>query len=473
MNRKLLPLVVCGLLVHTSLWACAAEPQTDQARAVAEANRRMDGYYGIWFELGQKSEFGDKYSGGLGTYTTSHTPIAVYAPAVNKTFFVYGGTLPGERHLLAMVSCYDHATGTVPRPVIVHDKQKVNDPHDNPSLAIDGQGHIWVFVAGRATIRDGFKYRSTRPYDISKFELVEVHKGMAYPQPWYIQDRGFLFLFCRYTKGRELYWQTSRDGSQWGEEHKLVGFGGHYQTTDCRNGVVFTAFNWHPGGDVDRRTNLYFLKTDDMGKTWKTASGETVATPLSKPDTPALVRNYAAEQKLVYIQDVTFDAKGRPVILYVVSNDHRPGPQEPPRSWWIAHWTGAQWDFSAVTSSPHNYCVGALYVEKDGTWRIIGPSQPGPQKYGTGGEIAMWTATDEGRTWTKVRDLTKNSPRNHGYARRPANARDDFYAMWADGNADHFSESFLYFCTKQGVVYQLPQSMSGPTARPVAYSGSK
>jgi hypothetical protein len=31
--------------------------------------KKDSGYCGIWFTLGQFSEYGDKYSGGLGTYT--------------------------------------------------------------------------------------------------------------------------------------------------------------------------------------------------------------------------------------------------------------------------------------------------------------------------------------------------------------------------------------------------------------------
>ena len=40
-------------------------------------NLKADGYKGIWFTLGQFSEYGDKYSGGLGTYTADHIPIAI------------------------------------------------------------------------------------------------------------------------------------------------------------------------------------------------------------------------------------------------------------------------------------------------------------------------------------------------------------------------------------------------------------
>jgi hypothetical protein len=126
--------------------AIAEQPTSPPADAPAA---KADGYRGIWFTLGQFSEYGDKYSGGLGTYTANHTPIAVYAPEVNKTFFVYGGTIKDEKHLLIMASYFDHAKSHVPKPSIVYDKQGVDDPHDNASIAIDDLGHIWVFVSGR------------------------------------------------------------------------------------------------------------------------------------------------------------------------------------------------------------------------------------------------------------------------------------------------------------------------------------
>ena len=125
---------------------------------MAQFAPKSRGYAGIWFTLGRVSEYGDKYSGGLGTYTAKHVPLAVYSTEANKTFFVYGGAKNGERHLLAMASYYDHATGLVPRPSIVHDKGGVDDPHDNPSIALDGCGHVWVFVSGRGRGRPGYKY---------------------------------------------------------------------------------------------------------------------------------------------------------------------------------------------------------------------------------------------------------------------------------------------------------------------------
>lgn len=429
-------------------------------------NSKTDGYKGIWFTLGQFSEYGDKYSGGLGTYTANHIPIAIYAPAVNKTFFVYGGTTgKDERHLLIMISYYDHQKKVVPKPVIVYDKDGVNDPHDNSSLSIDDQGYIWVFVSGRAKARPGFIFKSTVPYSIVNFE--KIYEGeITYPQPWWRKGEGFLHLFTKYTKGRELYWSTSVDGKTWAPDQKLAGMGGHYQLTNYDGKKLVSVFNYHPGGDVNKRTNIYLLQTDDGGKTWKTADGTRVNPPLSSVKNEALVKDYEAEGKLVYLNDLNFDEHGNPVILAVVSKDFAPGPGGFPREWIIVHRENGKWNFRKIGDSTHNYDMGSLYIEKS-VWTVIGPTEAGPQKWGTGGEMALWQSRDKGITWKKIRNITYNSTFNHSYARRPLNAHDDFYAFWADGDADKISASSLYFTNKNGnKVWKLPYTMNEEFMKP-------
>ena len=443
----------------------ADEPQPASLPQIESS--RDDGYRGIWFTLGQRSEFGDKYSGGLGTYTANHVPLAIYVAEVDKTFFVYGGAKRGQRHLLAMASYFDHRTGRVPRPTIVHDKHGVDDPHDNPSLAIDGQGHLWVFVSGRAQKRPGVIYRSVRPYSTEAFELVG-QREFTYPQPRWIDGRGFLFLFTKYTKGRELYFSTSPDGRVWTPDKKVVGIGGHYQTSHQSGQRVITAFNMHPGGNVDKRTNLYFLQTDDCGQTWRNVRGEEVALPLTEVENLALVHDYRADKRNVYIHDLDLDATGAPVILYITSAGHQPGPPAEPRWWTIAHWRDSQWESTQIAPANHNYTTGSLVIEGDGTWRVIGPFQPGPQTLGSGGEIAIWTSCDSGRTWKEECQITRDSPRNHNYVRRPIHAHPDFYAFWADGDTEQLSMSKLYFANKAGnQVWELPYDMQGETAEPL------
>lgn len=425
------------------------------------------GYRGIWYTLGQYSEYGDKYSGGLGTYTSSHTPMAIHAPAVNKTFFTYGGT-PSEsqRQLQIMVGAYDHATGLVCRPTLVYSRNFVDDPHDNASLAIDEEGHVWLFVSGRNTTREARFFRSENPHDIARFK--DMGSTVAtYPQPHWFEGGGFLHLFTKYNAGRELYWSSSRNGDNWSPDQKLAGFGGHYQVSARHGDRVGTAFNRHPGGNVDRRTDLYYLQTDDRGASWQTASGAGVVTPLAAAANPALVRDYAAESRLVYVQDMAFDATGRPAILYLTSDHHQPGPGGGLRVWEIAHWQGTHWAFRQVATSTHNYDVGFLKIEKDGTWRLMGPTGTGPQPWGTGGEIELWESHDTGATWTKIRVLTAGSARNHGYVRHPVNAHPDFYAFWADGDTDTLSRSYLYFANREGDrVHRLPYDMTADFAAP-------
>ena len=281
--------------------------------------RKIAGYRGIWFTLDQFSDYGDKYSGGLGTYTAKHVPLAVYSAKVNKTFFVYGGTTNKEnRHLLAMVSYFDHRNNTVPQPTVVHDKNGVDDPHDNPSISIDGNGYLWIFVSGRGRRRPGYIYKSKRPYDIEVFDLV-LEREYAYPQPWWIDGKGFFWCFTKYTNGRELYWANSKDGTTWTKDQKLVE-GGHYQITNSQNGRLITAFNSHPKNTfVDGRTNLYYLESDNFGKSWKTINGKKVITPLDSFDNPALVKDYQSEGRLVYMKDINFDKNGNPIILYITS----------------------------------------------------------------------------------------------------------------------------------------------------------
>jgi len=97
----------------------------------------------------------------------------------------------------------------------------------------------------------------------------------------------------------------------------------------------------------------------------------------------------------------------------------------------------------------------------------MGPTEPGPQPIGSGGEIALWASHDEGKTWAKERDVTRNSEMNHNYLRRPVNAHPDFHAFWADGNPDRPSPSRLYFANRDGSrVWQLPHDMAGESARP-------
>ena len=394
-----------------------------------------------------KDEFKYKYSGGMATYPQQHAPIAVYSKAADKTFFVYGGTTisgnaPGKPELLHMVAYFDHKSQMVSRPRILLNK-KTDDAHDNPTLQIDDAGHLWIFSSSHGTARPSFVHRSTKPYSIDSFEKV-TETNFSYTQPWHVPGKGFLFLHTRYRDGRGLFWMTSSDGSKWSDPAPLAKIEmGDYQVSWRHETKIATAFDFHPKPvGLNARTNLYYLATDDFGATWKTAGGAAVKLPLSDPKNAALVRDFRADGKLVYLKDLNFDTAGNPIILFLTCKSFDPGPKGGVREWHTARWTGKAWEFHPFTTSDHNYDHGSLYVDRD-SWRVIAPTDPGPQPHSTGGEMVLWESKNHGATWTKVKALTANSLRNHTYARRPDHAHADFYSLWADGNSLAPSESQL------------------------------
>ena len=469
--------VLASLTLLLTVWAAGAQEHTSMN------NRQADGYRGIWFTIGQaRSAYGAKYSGGLGTYTMTHIPMAVYAPQADKTFFVYGGTPSEDRkYLLCMAGCYDHKTGMLRRPVVVFDKgvDGVCDPHDDPTIQIDRDGYVWVFVAGRANKRPGIRYRSTKPYDISEFEYVN-ESIMAYPQVHYHPEKGFFLFFTRYDGVRQLFCQTSPDGREWSGYRQIASIidegetkSGHYQFTNLCGDKLMCCFNRHINGDVDTRTNIYYIQSEDWGRTWTTIDGKPVELPITRSKNPALVHDYRAEQRNCYIKDINFGTDGQPVILYLTSDNHLTGPDGGIRRWHTVRWNGSKWVYSEITTSTHCYDSGSLWIDRNDVWTVIAPTDAGPQYWGTGGEMVMWRSRDKGLTWERVRTLTHDSPRNHGYARRPLNADKKFYAFWADGNPDSLSISYLYFCNDKGDVFRMPYSMNAQWQKPEPVPGGK
>lgn len=431
--------------------------------------RPMDEYLGMWH--GQTPLPGDphvwKYSGGLATYPYQSRPMAVYAPEVRRTYFCYGGTHPGNHlqpvrvwdfapgNLLQMVSYYDHATDSFPRPICVFDKW-CSDPHDNPVLQLDATGHLWLFSPshGEWTTRS-FIHRSVRPHDVTAWEMVYDRPLFAYPQPWVHPELGWCLVHVIYAGAqRGLFVKHSADGRSWSDPQPVANIAqGHYAVSwaDPASARIGVAFDYHPPvGGLEARTNLYYLESRDWGRTWVTVTGEKVCLPLTDPENVARVLDLESVGELNYLRDVKFDAAGRPVIVFVTSRSWQPGPQSGPHQFNTVRWDGTRWIHRRAMRCQNNYDHGELSMDADGVWRIIAPTEPGPQPGNPGGEVALWTSRDQGATWVKERQITHDSPRNHTFCRRPVNADPDFAAFWADGDARRPSECHLYFCNSDG-----------------------
>ena len=171
--------------------------------------KTVSGFNGMPFGLGQTSKLDvnadgiledvDKYSGNMATYTAKHSPSAVKKGSF--TYFTYSGEVAldgfesGNSNIgtTAAVGCvradasqlfknaqgtgpalgiyvsrYNHVTGRVAKPVLVHMKC-TNDPHENAAINVDANGYIYVVVSGRGEGRGNFIFRSSNPDSIDGF----------------------------------------------------------------------------------------------------------------------------------------------------------------------------------------------------------------------------------------------------------------------------------------------------------------
>jgi len=433
------------------------------------------GYRGIWYaETKNKNKSKFFSSGGMATAGASQVPMACYDAKANKTFFVYSGLPSSDKpsktvnSMQIMISFFDHSTGMIPRPTILLNKIKT-DPAYNPTLAIDGNGHLWVFIGTDNKDTPSLIFKSAQPYNINSFQLIHQAQ-FTQPQPWYVDKKGFVLIHTRNTDGcKQLYCTTSSpDGLQWNKPQLLAAIDkGHDAVSWCHKNKVGVAFNVHSNkGGTKTSTNIYFMITSDFAKTWRTMARKTINLPLKKIDNAALVRDYLSSKWLIHMMGLNIDQFGYPTILHMMSISSATNAQSNAHIWNTARWIGRGWEFSGQIRSDNVDDTGCLHTDKDRSWRIIGPTDPGPQPFHAGGEVVMWRTEDQGRSWYKT-VLTQNSRFNHNFIRRPLNAPDDFNAFWCDGHAEKPSESRLYFCGKKGKVFMLPTKMTQNFEKPI------
>ncbi|MEM6391665.1 MAG: BNR-4 repeat-containing protein [Planctomycetota bacterium] len=460
------------------------------------------GYQGVWYGNQPTDDaLRWKYSGGLATYPQQHEPIAIYRGEVDRTYFVYGGAgdrpagmayRPQGREADGTTACcigyYDHKRGVLSRPVVLWVRDVI-DAHENPVLCIDRAGHLLVFCPSHGAKRASRLYRSVEPHDLSSFEVIasyEAERSFSYPQPWWIDGVGVVLLHTRYDGSkRRLAISTSPDGMDWSDWDRpewlsRLGEGSYqvsWRTDHGAGGKLATAFDLHPATEGDmplnRRTNLYYLESADGGASWQTAEGTAVELPVVDEASACRVLDGAAAGVLVYLKNVSFDGAGRPVVVYLTSGSAWPKEDSGPHRWRIARYDGADvgWSHHAICESDHNYDHGELLILSDDDWRLIIPSDPGPQRRATGGGMCLWRSADRGTTWQRDHRVVEPEGVNHTYARRVFEGSDDFAFLWASANAHDPGPVDLWFADREGKTRKMPRTVGGDFTEPETVVG--
>jgi hypothetical protein len=385
-----------------------------------------------------------KYSGNLSTYTAKHSPSAVRKGLF--TYFTYSGEVPldgdsprglrigstgaagckyegtrifkpadGRAPALGIyVSRYNHVSGRVAKPVLVHMKC-TNDTHDNAVINIDADGYIYLLVSGRASHRGSFIFRSAATDSIDSFVDVtpatdnyldyfndiadaagigrpfvgDAYRGINYPKMYWVdepigQSLGyFRLIYTIYCGAREpitcagtrqLYTariHVEKDTVSIQGIQPLAAYNGHYAVANGRGQDIVVAFNLHLNNEVDNRSNIYYMHSIDGGETWLNAGNEELTLPLVSSmnlDRVAVREYYDPDftgpvEERVYLKDVNFAGTGlnkTPTILYVGSSsvDHFPSIST---DHYLAkeRWTGSSWTQTRLTDAvDHNYSSG-------------------------------------------------------------------------------------------------------------------
>lgn len=321
------------------------------------------------------------------------------------------------------IARYDNAARSVSLPVLVHVKY-TDDPHDNAVIGMDADQHIYVMISGRSNVRGALLFRSREPNSIDAFDNVtpispkyaDLHNALdhandfsrytgrkmqiSYPKMfWMDADDGyFRLVFTDYCDdsassgcgGRTLL--TSKlilngsEPAEYVDVQQISRYIGNYAIASAAGEDVVVAFNLHLNGNVDDRTNLYYLHSTDSGETWLDLQNRELELPLTSANALndiAVVEYHSEGEQVrnrVYLKDISFHNSGvnkLPIILFTSIKDQLKGYQ--PRlnadiRLFSATAINEQWIFSEISQQvDHAYSTGMLHKANAHSYAIIFP----------------------------------------------------------------------------------------------------
>jgi len=246
-----------------------------------------------------------------------------------------------------IVMAYDVAAGKWTGPVRASEFGLKGDDHGNPSICVDGQGHLHVFYGCHGgPMRHT---RSTKPYDVTAWEEQPPPTPRAtYPQTMRMAD-GTVCLFYR-AGGHMAPWslRTITDGCRtWSDAARIIEMrldppdrlaaaycqffpGAKSDTIHCfwnhkdDNAARVSDQRPHPWRPLKYpglheavyRYNVYYVHRNAEG-TWQNAAGEAVQLPISKAEADAKCLVYDSGDEFAFLGSrQAVDAADRPYFKF-------------------------------------------------------------------------------------------------------------------------------------------------------------
>jgi len=367
--------------------------------------------------------------------------MAVYAPEVNRTFFVFG-----DQHNRPCIAFFDHGAGEFSTPLALG-KNPDGNAHRNPTLLINEDGLLYVFYGYVGANQPLHVLRSVGPYDIANWVRREdlAPSGASYPQPWQLES-GKITVVYRVTRG----WccRTTGDGGRsWSEPTIIIQFSDYeflstaYAMTVAENGSfprrIHLTWSKLGGGSSEeqrtkplwaRRYDVYYACSDDGGDTWRRSDGTALRLPISEADAEKV---YESGEHGVWLKDIQLDSAANPCILFIDADTRTYAS-----TWKFARSANGAWSLSDIATSDHMYDGGAILLSSADDFRMYGPTKT-VQEYCDGGEIVEWRSSDQGKTWHAAAQLTTASRYSHNHVKAVRNRQQGdgrFRLFWSYGD---------------------------------------
>lgn len=297
--------------------------------------------------------------------------------------------------------------------------------HDQPTVAVDGDGFIHVFADHHV---DGWRYfRSNAPNNVSDIRRVNAGASGAMPGTGLytypiaeVAPNGDIYLIARNTfqsAGQAELFRWSNSSNAWTAVAVFARENGHYAYPDDLKvdsaGDVHIAFEWSNTRARPLRHYGSYLKYVPSANQWRTANGVAVNLPATRLTPNILFQGLSSGEQWndsdagigIQATGLAVDANNRPSIAYRYRTDG--GTNALDFDVYRVRWDGGQWtgrtkiytasnNVSAAIETTHNGIRARVYFAVTGTgvmgadssngWsvRALAPSRPGISRLSAG-----------------------------------------------------------------------------------------
>ena len=373
-------------------------------------------------------------SSGLGSATSCiayQRPKAVrFVGQHDRTYIVLGDNVCDP-----VIAHFDHRSRQWSRPVRFGATEVKDDAHGLPAIVVNKEGYIHAVYGAHGTKM--YATRSSQPEEIDAWAppVLASSRG-TYSTVFFAGDT--LCLFLR-EQGGQWGFKTSQDGGRTWSDLRVVcrdfpdPAGSFYPVVWI--GAERPAPRLHMFWMFYYRRNtwedMYYAWSDDLGKTWRKASGAPIGQEI-----------LYGQGDLVYRGDthgwqhqVVMDPCGRPGLLFGTGGL----PVVEKNDLLFAYWTGQEWRTSKICPLASRYCSGAVVIKGRDHYRAYVANGRW-----NGGEIAEFETVDGGRDWERLRDITSNSPEPNAFPAVVENGFTELQIIWCSGEKGKVGNVFAW-----------------------------